>query len=820
MHNLLADFRFAMRTLLKAPGFAVVAIVTLALGIGVNTAVFSLTNTMVFAPLPYDGAEQLATLHRRNSEHPTEFQAFSYLDYTEYRDRNDVFESLGGSSHIPLSVGRGDSADMHIAQIVTGNFFDVFNVQPVLGRLISEDDDRNPGEHPVVVLSHDYWRTAFAGAPDVVGSNLIINGHDFTIIGVAPMGFFGTWTIVNSDLYVPMMMQMQVSSMVGALSTRDMGWFDSVVGRLPVGMTIEQAEARINVTAAGMADVDPLYEHEMALLSRPSGFPTEPERVGAMQMIAMVIVGMVGLVLLVACANVANLLLARCVARRKEFGIRFALGSSRMRILQQLLIEAMLLAGTGGLAGLILASWLVNAFDAAMPQLPFNVSLDLDFVLDQRVLMYTLLATLLTGIVFGLAPALQAARTDLIPALKNDDQGGMFRGAWLRNVLVVSQVAVSLVLLIGAGLFLRSLGSARAFDPGFTHDGVLAVAIDLGMLQYDEAKGRDFHESLLRQAQSIPGVEAASLISNVPLGFSRSRDIFWIEGEPSFDPEDAAGHRVSWTATVPGLLDTLDIPLLRGRDFDDHDHANTLPVVIVNAVFAEKHWPGEDPLGKRLSLDSESGPFAEVIGVAKTVKYRRLSEVPTPFLYLPLAQRYSPTFTLLARTGGDPMTVLPAVREMLRGIDPEFVPTETRTLTSAIGMSLLPARIAAGLFTVFGALALALTTIGLYGVMSFMVSQRTREIGIRLAVGAKPRDVRRLVLRRAVRLAVIGIVIGLPLAFGTGQLLQGFLYDVSSTDPLTFGGVTFLLMSVALLATYVPARKAMKVDPMVALRHE
>ncbi len=819
MLNLRQDIRFGLRMLIKNPAFTIVIVVTLALGIGVNTAIFSLINGILFRPLPSVDTDRLVEVHRGGLE-----QVFSYPDYREYRDRCDVFDALACWSYAPISVGRGDATELRFGQIVSGNFFAALGARAIHGRLLNTTDDQAPGAHPVAVLSHPYWQRANGGDPDAVGKTIILNGHPYMIVGITPEGFVGAFPVFTPDFWVPMMMQEQIFLLGGGLEERDSGWLH-LIGRLKPNVSIPQAQARLDLVAAHLPDVDPeRYEGEHAFLVRPSGIGLPPEARPIAVGLSLLLMAMVGLILLIACANVANLLLARSTVRRGEIAIRLALGASRLRLVRQLLTESMLLALLGGAAGVLIAAWAIDVINALQPQLPYNVSLVLDFGLDGRVLGFAVLACLLTGVVFGLVPALQATKGNVVPALK-DDAGTSalsIRRSRLRSALVIGQVAVSLVLLISAGLFVRSLLSAKSIDPGFDHENVLAVSLAFAMHDYDDATGQAFYEDLLDRVRAMPGVESASLNQCVPLGLTINTSEYWIEGRPPLPGPDGKDDVDSVFRSVVSASDfkTLGIPLLRGRDFNEHDTADSPPVVVVNQAFADQTWPGEDPLGKRISTVGLDGPYMEIVGVAKTIKYVFIGEDPRPFLYRPFTQSHELNMNLLVRAGGDPMALLPPVRAAIRELDPNISPADTRVLSEWIGFALLPARFAAALFTLFGALALLLASVGLYGVMSYTVGQRTREIGIRVALGAQSSDVLRLMLRQGFILTAIGLGIGLVVSFASSRVLSMLLYDINATDPVTFVGVSIVLAAVALLATYIPARRATKVDPMVALRYE
>jgi len=823
MRSILQDFRHAARTLAKTPGLVVVAVVTLALAIGANTAIFSLINTALFAPLPFKDADKLVRVFRQSSD-GSETRFFSYLDYMEYRDRSDVFDELTAHSNVPLSIETTDASETRFGQVVTGNFFAALGVEAVHGRVLTVEDDITPGAHPVVVISHSYWQRACGGRKGVVGETITLSGHAFTIVGIAPKGFTGTMPVPSPEMWAPLTMLAQIRpDMKNQLASRNNG-FLFVVGRLKPGLAMEQAQARLAVTASQLLEIDPeRYEDEYAVLVPSTGIiPMTPGMRGTVQGVSALLMAMVGLVLLVGCANVANLLLARSTTRRREIGTRLALGASKWRIIRQILAESVTLALLGGAAGLVLAIWTLDLLVLSLPELPWGITLNLDFGLDWRILSFALLASLLTGVVFGLAPALAAAKTELVTAMKDDSgaRGQSPRKLSLQSLLIIGQVALSLVLLICAGLFMRSLMHAHSIDPGFDHKNVLAVALDFGARDFDEAATETFCDQLLQKTRALPGVESASIEDCPPLTLTLSSTGFWIEDRPITDPDDERVSTFKSTISIDNFR-TLGMSLLRGREFTQGDAANAPGVAIVNQAFADRYWPGQNPLGKRISSKGADGPYMEVVGVARTVKHQFIGEDPRPYIYLPLSQHYDVQFaTLLVRTEGDPMVAASPVREVIRDIDPSMSPMDIRSLTELISFSLIPAKFAAALFGMFGVIALLLASVGLYGVMSYSVSRRTHEIGIRVAIGAQKTDVLRLVLKRGVALTAIGFGIGLVISLASTRLFSSFLYGITSTDLLTFICVCMLLGAVAMLACYIPAHRATKVDPMVALRYE
>jgi predicted permease len=833
MMGILQDVRYGARLLMKTPAITAAVVVTLALGIGLNTAIFSIVNMMLFRPLPCDNADRIVTVHRQDLAAST-FHRWSYPLFEDYRDQAESFAHFVAWHSDEAIIGQGDATATRVVQIVSGDYFIALGAQPALGRFFTRGDDRIPGASPVTVLSHRFWQRQLQGDPEVVGQTIAINGHDFTIIGVAREEFTGILTIMPPTLWVPMMMEPVMRPAYAALDQRDSTWMD-VFGVLKPGVPLKQANAELALVASQIREVDPeRSDNESALAIAMHGVPFSPNDRPQLYALSALVMAMVGIILLIACANVANLILARAVARRREIGIRLALGSSRARLVRQLLIESLLLALSGGAIGVLVARWAMDSLLYLIPEeLPFNATIALDFSLDRNVLLFAVGVSALTAIVFGLVPAIQAARADLIPALKDEGAGTTrLKRSRLRNALVVAQVAGSLVLLIAAGLLVRSLSLARAIDPGFEHDNTLVCMLDFSRHGYDARRGRACSDDLLARVRALPGVRAAALDARVPLGPTSERTALWIEhGAATSDDGTPLYLSLGINAVSPDDFETLGIPLLLGRGFDARDSADSPVVFIVNQTFAETYWPGENPLEKRIAFTERTesgtygpGAFHAVIGVVKTVNYIEFNERPQPMVYASLSHRWPSVLMLLVRTAGDPLAILPAVRGVMRDIDPNFTPSDTRSYTNLIGFKLLPVKFAAGLFSLFGALALTLAMIGVYGVMSYMVSQRTYEIGVRMALGAHKGDVLKLVLRRGLALTLmgllIGLLIGLAVAFGFARVLSALLYGVSPYDPVTFAGVAGSLVAVALLACYLPARRATKVDPMVALRCE
>jgi predicted permease len=838
METFLRDIRYGARSLRKSPGFTAVAVLTLALGIGANTAIFSFVNAVLLRPLPVAEPERLVYVFGGSRTSP--YNVSSYPDYLDYRDGNHVFSDLAAYSSIDLSLSDDNQPDMISGLIVTGNYFDALGVRAQAGRTFLPEENTTPGGHPVAVISHALWQGRFAGDPHIAGRQMLLNGQPFTIVGVAPPGFDGAEAGETNDIYVPMAMQAVVRPPRAGysgemnpdlLSKRGPRWL-AMVGRLKPGVGIAQAQAELSTLAAQLAAGYPdTNKGQTATVSPVS--KGDPEQRGTLLSVAGLLLGVVGLVLLIACANVANLLLARAATRRKEISIRLALGASRGRLIRQLLTESVLIALLGGACGLLLAFWLVGVMRTyAPPANFFPVAFDLS--LDGSVLGFTLLLSVLTGLVFGVAPALQASKPDLVAALKDETAlvpGATGRRFTLRNLLVVAQVSLSLVLLVGAGLFLRSLQKAQSIDPGFDTERVLTMPLNINLLRYTKAQGQEFYRQVLERVSALPGVQSATLTRTPPLSGASRQSTVTVAGQEAPDRASTSestggggeGVADQTTLTSPIALNyfrTLGIPLLRGRDFDAQDREDAPGVAIVNETFARRYFPGQDPIGQRVSLGGSKGPWLEVVGLARDSKYITLGEAPAPFLYQPLAQHHESGMVLLVRTSVAPSSLVPSVRVAVRSIERNLPLMNARTMTELLGNSLFPARMGAILLGAFGLLALLLASVGLYGVMTYSVSRRTREIGIRMALGARGGDVLRLVLVESMTLVAVGMLLGLAAAFAATRLLSGFLYGVSPTDPAAFLGIVLLLALVALAASLIPARRAARVDPMVAFRYE
>jgi predicted permease len=821
MGTLLQDIRYGFRMLWKSPGFTAVAVIMLALGIGANSAIFSGVSAFILRPLPVEQPDRIVRLFEIYGD-DNSYNDFSYPDYVDYRDQAQSFEGIFGYRMVQAALSNNEQNDLIWGELVSGNYFDVLHVRPTLGRAFLPEEDKAPGSHPVVVLGHSLWQRRFASDPKLVGQTVNLNGQAYTVIGIAPPEFMGTKFALSMDFWVPMMMQAQIMRGDNArLERRGDHWF-GLMGRLKSGVTPEQAATELTTIAQRLEQAYPGdREKNVRVITNIETEGRFEEESGTVRLGAGLALGLIGVVLLIACANVANLLLARAVTRRKEIGIRLALGASRIRLIRQLLTESMMLSVMGGILGLLLAFWITDWMMSFIPVLPYTFSFT--FSPDWRALSFTLIISLLTGVVFGLAPALQASNPDVVPVLKGETlapKAGRFRSFTLRNALVISQIALSLVVLVCGALLVRSASHAQAIDPGFTTDNVLVLSVNPSLLGYTDEQGKQFYKQLVERVESLPGVQSASVASLLPLGDSASsRGPVLPEGQEE-PPPGSEGGTVLTNFVGPKHFETLRIPLLQGRDFTLRDEMGAPGVIIITETLARRLWPGQEAVGKRLRIGKSDAPYLEVIGVAKDGKYRSIGEKPRPYMYLPMMQSYRPAMTLVVRTAGDPTGIVSAVRHEVQSLEARLPVYDIKTMKEHMTYALWATDMGAKLSTAFGLLALLLAATGLYSVMAYSVSQRTKEIGIRMALGAQASDVLKLVTKQGMALALIGVAIGLAGAFVATRILSSLLYGVGVNDAVTFIGIPLLLAVVALVACYIPARRATKVDPMVALRYE
>jgi putative ABC transport system permease protein len=817
------DLRYGARMLAQGRGFTVAAVLCLALGIGANTTIFSLANAVLWRLLPVERPDQLVEIIRGDGMNG---DSMSHPDYQAISKRNDTLAGLAISSLTELSISHGGQGQTIGGELVSGNYFDVLGARPALGRGFLPEEDRTPGTHPVAVVSHDFWLSQLGGDPQMVGKTIRLNNRQFTVVGVAAPGFRGTNPPFASAVWLPVMMI--EATMRSRQTLHERGFEFAATGRLKSGVSLAQAQAQLETLNSQLELANPLpvdrsggpAADRSLKLVRSQGLiaPFRPMAKTATALLSAV----VGLVLLIACANVANLLLARAAARRKEIAVRLALGAGRMRLIRQLLTESFLLALLGAVAGLLIAIWINQALMALEPPVPAAWNFQIDLRLDAQALGFTILVTFFTALLFGLAPAMQASKPDLVPALKDEMSapaagGRRLRWLSLRNALVVAQVAVSLVLLVGAGLFIRSLQHVQRLDLGFKTEDRLALSFNLEALGYDEARIREFAARAVNHLAALPGIESASAANALPLGFMGFGAPVEIEGRST--PPDARPTFAENQLVGLDYLRTLGTRIVRGRDFTARDTATAQRVAIINERMASRFFPNEDPLGKRLRVGEHDAPFCEIVGVAQDVTFH-LGENPGPAVYRPLAQQSSRWLTLVVHTKGDPKAQIAAVRSAVQAIDNNLPAQEIKTLEEIVSLQFWPARMLAGLLTSLGSVGLLLASVGVYGVMSYSVARRTREIGVRMAMGAQSRDVLKLIVGQGLVLALAGAAIGLALSAVTTRFLSSLLYGVSATDPATFAGVGLFLIGVALLACYLPARRATKVDPLAALRRD
>ena len=819
MRNLLRDIRYSLRKLVQNPALSAVIVLSLGLGIGGNVSIFALINATLFRPLPaVKDPEQLVWVFTSFSL-AQNLLPTSYADYQDLRDQNNVFTGLAAFDSETLSLNTGGESEAVRGELASDNYFSILGVGAALGRTFNAEDSKAQGSGPVAVISHGLWQRRFGGDRSAVGRNVTLNGVSFNIIGVMPKEFVGTEVGVTPDIWIPLSIYAQLlppptESAPSPLTMREFRRF-KMWGRLKSNTSIEQARAALVTIARRLEEEYPTSNRRMTVALTPVSGGLNPRDRGDMLPAAGLLLAMVGLVLLVACVNVAGLLLTRGAARQKEIAIRLSLGAPRLRLVRQLLVESLVLFVLSGVAGLFIS---FAATDLLLALAPTDKAIVIEAVFDYRVFGFTLLLSLLTGTIFGLVPALQASSPDLISALKSETalKGGA-RQSRLRSIFLVAQVAFSIVLLISAGLFIVSLRNSKSVNPGFTVENALIVPLDLGMQRYSEAGGMDFYQRIVQRVGSMPGVKSLSLSKFVPLGFSSS-GISAVSLEGKERQQDApplmAGLNSVWT----DYFKTMGITLLRGRAFAETDRAGAQQVVVINETAAKRFWPDEDPVGKRLSIMGARGPYAEVVGVVKDIKTGSLEEDAQPYIYTAAMQHYEPAMSLVVRTQGDPQKAIESVRAQVLELDRNLVVAEVRTLEDQVSRSLYPSRIAAWLLSVFGLLALALAAIGLYGMLSYSVVQRTREIGIRMALGAQPGDVVRLILKEGIRLMIYGTIIGVVLAVGAAQALASVVFGVSVVEPVVFAAVIVTLAAVALIASYIPARRGTRVAPNIALR--
>jgi putative ABC transport system permease protein len=813
MSTLLNDLKYARRLLFKNPLFTGIAICTLALGIGLNTAVYSAVDALLLRPLPGVRAPNELVQAYRTWPGDFNYGSNSVPHYRALRDQSaDVFSGLAAWSFVSLNLAADGQPERIFGLMVSANYFSVLGVNAERGRTFVADEDVGPGSHPVAVLSHAGWVRVFGGDPSVIGRKVILNGQAYTIVGITPQDFKGIIPVVAPVLFVPLMQIDQVRpGDPGELDNWGNNFMD-VIARLKPGVTIGQARDRMKTVVASLREAHPdEYRDSGVNLVLQTEAGIHPTMRGAQVQLSSVVMAVVLILLLIACVNVANLFLARARDRAREMAVRLSLGARRGVIVRQLLTESLVFAFAAAVVGLAVAWWAIGLVNRI--QLPMDVDFTADLRLSPAVLLFTLVIAVLTGVLFGLAPALQATRPSLIPALKGEAPVGESRSRISRG-LVVAQMALSIILLTAAGLFLRNLKAVTDVDKGFVSDNLLLADIDPGLQGYSRARTEDFYRRLMERLRALPGVRAVGMAEEAQLGLSSSDRGVSI---PGYTPRPKENMSINYNTTAPGYLEAAGIRMLAGRDFSARDDSAAARVIIVNQKFADRFWPGQSPIGRTVRLGDRDHT---VIGLVPTGKYRRLGEDPTAFMYLAQAQHWLAGMTLHIRTTGNPERIIPSLRSEVAALDATLPLSNVQSMNNHLGIALLPARLTGGVLGVFGILGLILAAVGIYGVMSYSVAQRRREIGIRMAVGAATGMVVSLVMRQGLTLVVVGTAIGLAGAIGAARLIRGILYGGSAVDPVTFVLVPVVLVGVATLAIWIPARRASAVDPVIALRQE
>jgi putative ABC transport system permease protein len=811
------DVGYALRALRRTPVFASAAILTLVIGVSAVVAVFAIINAFMFRPLPVERPDELMSISTRDAHAPVP-HGLSFLDLQDYRTQSAVFTDLLGYAPRTGALDAGGGAERITVEMVTDNYFSLLGVQPALGRLIQPNEGRARGDAPVLVLTYDYWQSRFSGDVSIVGRSVRLNGRPFTVIGITPRTFNGTEALVRVVAYVPLWMVDDVANTPGTsiLERRDSHAL-TVLGRLKPGVSPTQAHAALDITSAALAREHPSTNKGVSLLVVPESHARPNPGLGpSFRLVAAAMAGLAGLLLLITSANVSNLLLARAAARGREVALRSALGARRGRIVRQLLTESIVLASIGSLVAVPIVVLAMRGLEQFIAQQTSVANLRPDFSLDVRVLGATLAVAIVSGIVCGLAPAFFAFRADLNALLKTGGRGarGESRGR-LRSALVIAQVALSLTLLVSGGLFVRSLERARDIDLGFQPDGILLASTALTIERYDSPQRLAFYTDVRDRIAALPGVEIAAWISWPPFAIVYQTVNVFPEGQPP-DPDGQIPQAFAARASADYFA-TARVPLVEGRVFDQRDDANAAPVAIVNQTLARQFWPGENAIGRRLRIGDDT---LSVVGVVRDGKYNQVWEAPSSMVFRPLVQDVPVSATILVRTTRAPSEMASAVRQTMRKADPDVALYDVRTMRDHLdaGNAFFAFRIGALVTGLFGGMGMLLASIGLYGMIAFQVSQRTQEIGVRMALGARAGDIVRDVLVRGGRLAVVGIAIGMVLAGTLAQLLRTLLLDVSPFDPLTYGAVALLLITISLLASFVPARRATVIDPLVALR--
>jgi putative ABC transport system permease protein len=819
MNSLWMDVRFALRTLAKNRWFTVIAVLTLALGIGANTAIFSMVNGFLLRPLPVKDPSQITVLALQQRHGSVDGQ-FSIPDYRDIRDANssafsDVFAYTVGLDGLSVN----GKPDRIVTNYVSGNFFSALGLQPALGRLILPSEGEVPGADPVMVLGYSYWKARFGGDPGIVGRKVSVDGRPITIVGVAPRGFNGQASLLDIQAYLPLGMAILDGNPNDFMTNRSVRNF-VVLGRLQNAVTLAQAQASLSVIAHRLAAGHPKEDEDLSLYVYPElRARPNPDPKNTFMVISGLFLSLATLVMLLACVNVANILLVRATVREREMAIRAALGGRRARLIRQLLTESVLLALVGGIAGIVLGWW----GSSAVGSLPLGTDLPIhvDFGFDWRVFTYAFAAAMLTGVIVGIVPAIRASRGNLASILHEGGRGVVGGKHRLRNTLVVVQVAGSLTLLIIAGLFARSLGKAQSTNLGFDPSHVVNFVMDPTEIGYSEAQGKQFYKTLLDRVRALPGVVSATAANSAPMGYYGSADTLRIEGylPPPGQPVPSARYNGIFT----DYFKTMQVSMVKGRTFAESDNETGPYVAIINESMAKAYWPGRDPIGRHFTMDGDPKHSLEIVGIAGNARYSGMTGSIGNLFYIPLVQHYASNSlaSLQVRTVGSPQTMIPEIERTIHSLAADLPVFDIKTMTEAMNTlnGLLRFQVGAGLAAALGILGLILAVVGVYGVVSCAASQKTHEIGIRMALGAQPASILSMILGQGMLIVGMGLALGLATAFAAARVVGNFL-AVSATDPLTYASVTIVLALVALTACYVPARRAMRVDPMVALRYE
>jgi putative ABC transport system permease protein len=821
------DLRYGIRVLLKSPGFLLAAMTSLALGIGANATIFTMINTVFLQPLPAEKPADLMFVYGTDNSGNKNavlgaFLPVSYPNFVDYKEQNDVFTDLALNSFpnvVNAAVGGEKPSPINV-QLVSANYFSTLGVRAVYGRTFLPDEGTDEETSSVAVLDYKYWERRFGANPAVINSTIRISGRPFTIIGVAPKGFDGTISILPPDMWTPVRSYPSVLAGAafpgGSIEHNRRLLMFNIFGRLKPSVTMAQAQTAMQTIGKRLEQAYPNENNGRNVAMLPLIQATVPPQIRTVLLQGSVLLmAIVGLVLLIACANIANLMMARATARRREFSVRLALGGSRWRLIQPLLIESLLIALPGAALAVIVAYVGKNMIISMLPPVsnPGNQSMSI----DSTVLLFTLGLALLSAVLFGVAPALRASRADLASDLKERAGTGVVGGRFnLRSALVLFQVALSVVALASAGLFIRSLGNAQTVDLGFEHDNLVTLQYNVTTNGYSEGQGRLYHRQVVERVRALPGVAAASVATTLPLtpGFQRS---VFPEGQET--TKNNQGVLVFTNIVAPGYFDAMRMSLIRGRDFNDADLKGQRAVVVINEAMAQRFWPNQDALGKRFRFFGAEEPRT-IVGIVKTAKYVFVGEDPTPMVYSPVEQEYTPLMALIVRTTGKPEALKATVEREVRSLDPEIALTNIQTASDLLSASLTGSRVAAVLLGIFGGIALVLAAVGIYGVMSYSVNLRSQEMGIRMALGAERREVMLMVLRQGMTLVGIGLVSGLIIAAGISRLLSGLLFGVGTADVQAFAATAGVLLAVSLIANYVPARRATTFDPINVMRYE